>query len=165
MMPQPFIADESRGYYRVEQPISADAIIQMAHFLAKQQLSPGQTLDSPEKTYTYLQTLLQQLEHEVFGVLWLDQQHRLIVYQELFQGTINQAQVYPREVVKHALKHNAAAVILVHNHPSGNPRPSESDKAITQQIKQALQLIEVRLLDHVVVGREGFVSLAQLGEI
>lgn len=147
------------------QLLSEDAIIQMAHYLAKQKLSPGQTLDSPEKTYVYLQTLLQQLEHEVFAVLWLDQQHRLIEYQELFQGTLNQAQVYPREVVKHALKHNAAAVILVHNHPSGNPLPSQSDKAITQQIKQALQLIDVRLLDHVVVGREGFVSLAQSGEI
>ena len=161
-LPKPFQVDELTGYYQVDQPLSPKAIITMANYLSKQALKKGAELNSPQSTYQYLQHLLQDLEHEVFGVLCLDQQHRLIKYEPLFRGTINQANVYPRELVKLALACNAAAVILVHNHPSGKPNPSESDKAITQTIKQALNLVEVRVVDHVIVGREGFASMAEL---
>jgi len=164
-IPKPFKADESTGLYAVDELLSQQAILKMANYLARQKLKKGEALNAPALTYAYLQTRLQTLEHEVFATIWLDQQHRVIKYEEVFRGTVNQASVYPRELVKSAMKRNAAAVILVHNHPSGNPKPSESDKAITQQIKQALALVEVRVLDHIVVGREGYVSLAESGHI
>lgn len=164
-IPKPFQVDEVTGYYQAHQPLSPKSIIAMANYLSKQALKKGAELNSPKSTYQYLQHLLQDLEHEVFGVLCLDQQHRLIQYAPLFRGTINQASVYPRELVKLVLACNAAVVILVHNHPSGKPTPSESDRAITQTIKQALNLVEVRVMDHVVVGREGYVSMAERGEV
>ncbi|SFR52701.1 RadC family protein [Thiomicrospira sp. ALE5] len=164
-IPKPFQVDELTGYYQANQPLSPKAIIAMANYLSKQALKKGVELTSPQSTYEYLQNLLQDLEHEVFGVLCLDQQHRLIKYVPLFRGTVNQASVYPRELVKLALACNAAAMILVHNHPSGKPTPSESDRAITQTIKQALRLVEVRVMDHVIVGREGYVSMAERGEV
>lgn len=164
-IPKPFQIDEHTGHYHASQPISAPQILSMANYIAKQGLKKGVTLSSPQQCFDYLQTLLQDLEYEVFGMLCLDQQHRLIRYEGIFRGTINQAQVYPRELVKLALNANAAAVILVHNHPSGKPTPSESDKRITQEIKAAMDLIGVRVLDHVIVGREGYQSLSQLGEL
>jgi DNA repair protein RadC len=103
------------------------------------------------------------LPHEVFCCLFLDTRHRLIRYEELFRGTIDGATVYPREVVKRALLHNASAVILGHNHPSGVSEPSEADRSITLKLAKALALVEVRLLDHVVVSRGGHVSLAERG--
>lgn len=115
--------------------------------------------------FRYLQILLQEYEHEVFAVLLLDNKHRVIQFQELFRGTLDGASVYPREVVKLALAHNAAAVILVHNHPSGDPVPSQADRVLTIKLKQALELVSIRTLDHIVVGREGCVSLAELGDL
>jgi DNA repair protein RadC len=112
-----------------------------------------------------LQTLLMEYEHEVFGMLLLDNRHRIIGFRELFRGTIDAASVYPREVVKEALAHNAAAVILVHNHPSGSPEPSQADRRITDRLQQALNTVEIRLLDHVIVGHEGRYSFAQAGLI
>lgn len=165
MIPAPFRADESTGLYVADKPVNAASILKMANYLAKQRLKKGAELSNPHQTYAYLQPLLQELEHEVFGVILMDQQHRIIRYEPLFRGTINQAQVYPREIVKLALSVNAAAVILFHNHPSGKPTPSESDKLITQTIKQALSLVDVRVIDHVIVGKEGFVSLAERGDV
>jgi DNA repair protein RadC len=101
----------------------------------------------------------------VFGVLFLDSQHRLIKYDELFQGTINSAQVYPREVIKAVLKHNAAAVILAHNHPSGVASPSQADRDITDDINQLLKVLDVRVLDHMIVGDTEVCSLAEMGWI
>lgn len=103
-------------------------------------------------------------ESEVFAVLFLDTQHRLIAFTEMFQGTIDSAAVYPREIVKAALKENAAAVILTHNHPSGISQPSQADLAITDKIKQALELIDVRVLDHIIVGEDCY-SFAESGQI
>jgi DNA repair protein RadC len=108
---------------------------------------------------------LADLGHEVFCCLHLDTRHRLIRYESLFRGTIDGAAVYPREVVKSALGHDAAAVILGHNHPSGDCEPSEADRNITQRVAKALALVDIRLLDHLVVSREGYVSLAERGWI
>ena len=117
---------------------------------------------SPEASRDFAKLKLGELEHEVFGVLFLNNRNRLIEYVEMFRGTIDGASVYPREVVKAALAHNAAAVIFAHNHPSGNAEPSRSDETITQRLKQALDTVDIRVLDHLVVGAE-VVSFAERG--
>ena len=104
-----------------------------------------------------------ELEHEVFACLWLDAQNRLIAYEELFRGSLDGAEVHPREVAKRCLAHNAAAVILGHNHPSGNPEPSAADRSVTARLKQSLALLDVRVLDHFVIGDGAPVSLARRG--
>lgn len=111
----------------------------------------------------YLIAKLGGFEHEVFSALFLDAKHRLIQYVEMFRGTIDSASVYPREVVKEALRLNAAAVIFAHNHPSGNPEPSQADKVLTQRLKEALALVDVRSLDHIIVAGQSTVSFAELG--
>ncbi len=112
---------------------------------------------------TYLQSLLHDYDHEVFGALFLDNKHRLIAFEELFRGTIDGASVYPREVVKRSLELSAVAVMFVHNHPSGDPEPSLADRRITERLQAALGLVDIRVLDHIVVGTEGCVSMAQRG--
>ena len=126
-------------------------------------LSKGRALTEPKQVFNHLQTLLQYHEHEVFALLLLDSKHRVIGFRELFRGTLDGASVYPREVVKIALEHNAAAVIMVHNHPSGDPEPSQADRTLTTTLKNALNMVGTRILDHVVVGHEGCVSLAERG--
>lgn len=106
---------------------------------------------------------LAQLEHEVFAVIFLDNRHRLIEYRELFRGTVDNTTVYPREIAKEALARNAAAVILAHDHPSGVPEPSDADRLITRRVRDALELLDVRVLDHLVVGGDEIVSLASRG--
>ena len=113
--------------------------------------------------FSHLQALLADYEHEVFALLMLDSRHRVIAFEEVFRGTLDGASVYPREIVKIALEHNAAALILVHNHPSGDPEPSMADRNLTTKLRDALNLVGVRTLDHIVVGNEGCVSLAELG--
>ncbi|MEA1048398.1 DNA repair protein RadC [Lamprobacter modestohalophilus] len=123
----------------------------------------GDVLNSPDATRDYLKLKLFGLSYEVFAVLYLDSRHRVIQYRELFRGTIDGASVHPREVVKECLHWNAAAVILAHNHPSGVAEPSQADLQITQKIKDALNLIEVRVLDHLIVGEGIGVSMAERG--
>jgi DNA repair protein RadC len=126
--------------------------------------TPGAPMTDPGKAAEYFQARLVGLPHELFCCLFLDTRHRLICCEELFRGTLDGAAVYPREVVKRALFHNAGAVILGHNHPSGSPEPSEADQHITGRLKAALGLIEVRVLDHIIVGSgEASVSLARRG--
>jgi DNA repair protein RadC len=122
-------------------------------------------LTAPVDAARYFEARLLDLPHEVFSCLFLDTRHRVIRYEELFRGTIDGAAVYPREVVKRALQHNAAAVTVGHNHPSGVSEPSEADRSITLKLAKALALVEIRLLDHVVVSRSGHVSLAERGLI
>jgi DNA repair protein RadC len=122
-------------------------------------------LRAPGDAARYFQARLSDLPHEVFSCLFLDTRHRLIHYEALFRGTIDGATVHPREVVKRGLYHNAAAIIVGHNHPSGVAEPSEADRGITVKLAQALALVEIRLLDHLVVSRGGHVSLAELGWI
>jgi DNA repair protein RadC len=121
-------------------------------------------LTSPAQTREYLQTLLGASEHEIFGVLMLDNRNRVIAWREMFRGTIDGASVYPREVVKQALADNAAAVIFAHNHPSGIPEPSQADIRITERLNKALALVDIRVLDHVIIG-EKTTSLAERGLI
>ena len=156
-------AGETPGTYVMESPVPEADILQMARQLARQRLARGTPMGEPRQVFAYLQTLLQRYEHEGFGLLLLDTRHRVIAFKILFHGTLDAASVYPREVIKRVLEHNAAAVILVHNHPSGDPEPSQSDRQLTQTLKNALSVIGVRTLDHVVVGCEGCISLAEEG--
>ena len=138
-------------------------LIEQALALLAQDVAQGEVLANPEAVHQYLQLKLGGLPHEVFAVLFLDAQHRLIAYEEMFRGTLTQTSVYPREVVKAALSHNAAAVVLAHNHPSGCAEPSTADQRLTQALQAALALVDVRVLDHCVVGAGNAVSLAQRG--
>ncbi|MBC6624648.1 MULTISPECIES: DNA repair protein RadC [Pseudomonas] len=156
-------ASESTGTYQIESPVSETDILLMARQLANLRLRRGRVLTSPKDVFSHLQALLGDYEHEVFALLLLDNRHRVIVFHELFRGTLDGANVYPREVVKTALEHNAAATVLVHNHPSGDPEPSQADLTLTHKLQEALNLVGVRTLDHIVVGHEGCVSLAEQG--
>ena len=138
------------------------AILEMARRYLGESVQRGEPLSSPQITRQYLSQKLRDYTHEVFAVLFLDQRHRVICFEELFRGTLDNASVYPREVVKQTLYHNAAAVIFAHNHPSGVAEPSQSDKHITRRLQDALALIDVRVLDHFVVGDE-VVSFAERG--
>jgi DNA repair protein RadC len=123
----------------------------------------GRALGAPQDAARCFRARLADLSYEVFGCLYLDTRHRLIGYEPLFRGTVDGAAVYPREILKRALHHNAAAVILGHNHPSGDCEPSEADRSITARVGKALGLVDIRLLDHLVVSRAGHVSLAERG--
>lgn len=141
------------------------ATLELCRRYLKSSIERSDVLASSEQTRAFLTAQLRQHPHEVFACLFLDNQHRVIAYEELFRGTIDGASVHPREVVKRALHHNAAALILAHNHPSGVANPSDSDQQITIDLKQALNLIDVRVLDHVIVGEGEAVSLAERGMI
>lgn len=124
---------------------------------------PGAAFTSSQAVRDWLRLQIAPLEREAFTVLWLDNQHRLIAHDTLFMGTINSITVHPREVVKAGLKHNAAAAILSHNHPSGEAEPSHADRQITARLKQALELVDIRLLDHLVIGGMEIISFAERG--
>ncbi|ASM87280.1 MULTISPECIES: RadC family protein [Pseudomonas] len=156
-------AGEASGTYVMESPVTEADILQMAQQLAMSRLSKGRALTEPKQVFSHLQTLLQYHEYEVFALVLLDSKHRVIGFRELFRGTLDGASVYPREVVKIALEHNAAAIIMVHNHPSGDPEPSQADHTLTTTLKNALNMVGIRILDHVVVGHDGCVSLAERG--
>lgn len=157
---QRFCAEHGLGLARF-------AELQAAAEIARRQLSEtlraGPSLASPRATRDFLSSRLRDLEHEMFCCLYLDKRHRLIEFQELFRGTIDGASVHPREIVKLALQRNAAAVIIAHNHPSGVAEPSQADELITQRVKEALGLVDIRLLDHIIVGDGACVSLAERG--
>ena len=156
-------ANETTGTYLVESPVTETDILLLARQLATLRLRRGRALTSPKEVFNHLQALLAEYEHEVFALLMLDSRHRVVAFEEVFRGTLDGASVYPREVVKIALEHNAAAMILVHNHPSGDPEPSQADRTLTTKLQGALNLVGVRTLDHIVVGHEGCVSLAEQG--
>lgn len=144
-------------------PASADDILEAARQVIDRKMQRGADFSSPTSVKTYLRTKIGGLDHEVFAVLFLDNRHRLIEYVEMFRGTIDGATVHPREVVKETLRLNAAAVILAHPHPSGYPEPSQADKLITSRLREALALIDVRVLDHFVVAGNDAVSFAERG--
>jgi len=125
----------------------------------------GRPLSSPDILYRYIQMQTQLLEHEVFGVIYVDNRNQVIDTEVLFRGTIDGASVHPREVVKAALNNNAAALILYHNHPSGRAEPSQADEVITRRLKSALGTVDIRLLDHMVIGDNERVSFAERGLI
>ena len=141
------------------------AAVELGRRYLTEPLTRGSSLNAPGDAARFFQAHLSDRPHEVFGCLFLDTRHRIIRYEELFRGTIDGATVHPREVVKQALRLDAAAVIAGHNHPSGVAEPSESDRSITLKLGQALALVEIRLLDHLVVSRGSHVSLAERGWI
>ena len=141
------------------------AVLEMARRHFVEVINRGDALTNPDATRAYLSAQLRGYHYEVFACLFLDNQHRIIELEELFRGTIDSASVYPREVVKKALYHNAAAVIFAHNHPSGVNIPSHADKEITNKLKQALSLFDIRVLDHFIIGDNTPYSFAEHGLI
>ncbi len=141
------------------------AVLELARRALEEQLQSGVTLSSPQAVKEYLQLLLGIKPYESFAVLFLDVKNRLISSEELFRGTLTHTSVYPREVVKAALSHNAASIILAHNHPSGSPDPSAADQALTSALKQALALVDVRVLDHFIVAGRHVYSFAEHGQL
>jgi DNA repair protein RadC len=139
------------------------AVVEMARRSLAQQMQAAPVFDSPGRVKDYLGLQLAGRAQEVFAVLFLDGQHRLLRLEEMFQGSLSQTSVYPREVVRSALALNAGAVVLAHNHPSGLAEPSRADEYLTQTLKTALQLVDVRVLDHIVVGQGQVVSMAERG--
>ncbi|UAX42231.1 DNA repair protein RadC [Pasteurella canis] len=149
----------------ITQFIQLQACTEMTKRYLLEELELTHAFGNSENVRFYLQTVLENKEREIFLVLFLDNQHRLIKQEEMFLGTINTASVYPREIIKSALYCNAAALILAHNHPSGNAEPSMSDKRITQRIQSAAELVEIRVLDHFVIGKGNYYSFAENGLI
>ena len=152
------VKDET-GRYRLA---TGDEIIEAALSEINRRFARGVAIASPADTVEFLRLRLGPLEHELFAVLWLDNKHRVLAFEELFRGTIDSASVFPREIVKSALRHNAAACILCHNHPSGVTDPSRADENITHLIKEALRMVEVNVLDHLIVGEKTY-SFAEHG--
>jgi DNA repair protein RadC len=145
--------------------INEDDVLATARTIMESRFQRSHYLTSPDVTRQYLSLSLANEPREVFGLVYLDTRHGVLGLEILFQGTIDGATVYPREVVKRALDANAAAVILVHNHPSGNPEPSRADQLLTERICKALETVEIRVLDHLIVAGGGVVSLAERGLI
>ena len=139
------------------------AVLEMSRRALAEEMRQADALSSPQAVRDYLRLALAGKAHEVFCAVFLDSQNRVLAVEELFQGTLNQASVYPREVVKRALAHNAAALILAHNHPSGVAEPSRADENLTQILKTALALVDVRVLDHFVIGEGCAISFAERG--
>lgn len=157
-------AGSEPGTYIMEsKEVTEEDILTMAKQLSRKRLARGRKISSPTDVKEHLRNMLHEHEQEVFAVLLMDTKHCVLAFREMFYGTIDAASVYPREVVKLALQHNAAALILVHNHPSGNPEPSQADRLLTERLKEALALVDVRVLDHIVVGTDGCVSLTEHG--
>jgi DNA repair protein RadC len=151
------------GKYVARRQFSADDVLDFAMEIVGQRFQRGANMSSPDATRQYLALQLAGLPREVFGVLFLDTQHRLIRNEEMFRGTIDSTSVHPRVVVQRALQLNAAALILYHNHPSGLAEPSAADRHITERLVQSLELIDVRIIDHFVVAGTSSVSFAERG--
>ncbi len=160
-----FIRDEATGEYDINFPVSGDDIIAQADEILIERLArPSmQAFQRPEDVMTFLKLRMARLPSEVFSVVFLDNRHRMLEFEVMFQGTIDGASVHPREVVRRALEHNAAAVILAHNHPSGVTEPSRADIRLTRRLTDALGLVDIRVLDHIIVGVDEPVSFAERG--
>lgn len=139
------------------------AVLEMGRRHLAERVRRDSALESPELVRDYLKSMLRHEQHEVFGCLFLDSKHRVLCFEALFHGSIDSASVYPRQVVKRALAHNAAALILCHNHPSGVAEPSQADRVLTRRLKEALAVIDVRVLDHIIVGEGDPLSMMEYG--
>lgn len=159
----PFVPAELEEHFCLSRPVSGTEIITMARQLLQIRVAQGVQLDSPNACCTFLTVELGHEQREVFYALYLDNQHRVLTSGVCFLGTIDSSTVHPRELVKQALAFNASAVIIAHNHPSGTLKPSNADIQITQRVKSALALVDVRLLDHVIVGGGYWSSMAEQG--
>ena len=156
-----FYVKESRGKYRIasETEIKNSALMS----LEEKVKSDGYVFGSPDAASGFLCLKIGDLPHEVFGVIFMDSQHKMIEYREMFRGTISQTSVYPREIAKEGLLLNAATVILAHNHPSGNLQPSNADLNLTRKLKETLDLVDIRILDHFIVAGSQYFSMAEKG--
>lgn len=154
-----FVYDE-QGTYR---PANTEEVLQAARRALGAKLRRGVTLSSPRAVADYLKVTIGALDHEVFSVIFLDAQNRLLANRQMFRGTVTQTSVYPREIVKEALALNAAAAIIAHNHPSGSTDPSRADEQLTRTLKSTLELVDVRLLDHLIVTGTEALSFAERG--
>lgn len=152
-----------RGQRRRYKVANAEEILEAARAVVGERMQRGSSFSDPKTAREFFRDKLAGQEREVFAVAFLDTRHRLVEYRELFHGTIDGAEVHPREVAREAIRCNAAAVIVGHNHPSGSTEPSAADRVVTARLKQALALVDVRLLDHVVVGGLQTASLAERG--
>ena len=160
-----YILRDTQGNYNIK-GITPNALLSLAaDILAENTAKMGKQFTTPEITEKFIKLKIGLDKSEVFCVLFLDNRHRLISFDRMFEGTINGANIYPREVVKRALSHNAAAMIIAHNHPSGDCEPSEADKRITSRLKAALELIDVRILDHLIVSADNSYSFANHGQL
>ena len=151
---------DAQGHYNVASP---DQILAAARAIIDRIMRRGTSFSDPKIAKDYLSGKLAGRECEIFAVLFLDAKHRLIEYVELFRGTVSESKIYPREVVKESLARNAAALIVAHNHPSGMPEPSLADRNVTKRLREALALVDVRLLDHILVTGHTAVSFQELG--
>ena len=158
-----FIASDQAGEYITARPVNADDILAMAKRLIQRKYQRGRVISKPEDAAEFLPFKLATLEHESFWVMFLSNQHRVLAFEEMFRGTVDQASVYPREVVKRAIQLNACAIIFAHNHPSGNTEASHSDINITDKLKKALLLIDIRVLDHFIVAGDSTLSMTEKG--
>jgi len=158
-----FIASEQAGEYETERAVNAADILAMAKQLIQRKYQKGRIINSPQQVAEILPFKLSELEHETFWVMFLSNSHRVLAFEKMFVGTVNQSAVYPREVVKRALQLNAAALIFAHNHPSGDIHPSDADIKITDRLKTALELVDIKVLDHFVVAGDTATSMAELG--
>jgi DNA repair protein RadC len=158
-----FQAAERPEEYLVTRPVTLDEVFEFVRRELEKRFSRENALTCPADTKRYLIAQLAREESEVFAALFLDTRHRPIAFDRLFFGTLDGCSVHPREVVKRALRHNAAAVIFSHNHPSGAPEPSPADQTITTRLKDALAMVEVRVLDHIIVGGAETMSFAERG--
>jgi DNA repair protein RadC len=157
------ILKDKQGNYRLTGKTTEQDILAAAEGILLSKLVRRGTVSNPEDSSNFLRMRLGALLHEEFHILWLDNRHQILDCQKLFTGTVDGASVHPREVVRAALNVNACAAILAHNHPSGVPEPSAADRAITKELRDALQLVGVRILDHIVVGAGSCVSMASRG--
>jgi DNA repair protein RadC len=153
------------GHYTITGPQTENDILEAAEDILRRKLERIGSIGNPRDSADFLRMRLGALKHEEFHVIWLDNRHRVLSITKLFNGTVDGASVHPREVVRAALEVNACAAILAHNHPSGVPEPSAADRAITHELRDALQLVGVRILDHIVVGATETVSMASRGLI
>ena len=162
-MSESFWLRDKEGNYQFTNTVNARQIVNLAATILQESFVRGKPLECPADAATLFKMKLGLREQEIFAVVWLDNRHRLIQYEELFFGTINGASVHPREVVRRGIELNAAAVVFAHNHPSGVTEPSQADIAITRRLKEALGLIDTRVLDHIVVSGNDHVSFAERG--
>ena len=159
------VENESAGIYESNQHASGDDVINAAMDILRQRMSRDDIMNSPESSFNYLTLKYSEQAQEVFGILILDQQHQLLKSVELFKGTVASCNVYPRDIIRETLLVNGAAIVCYHNHPSGKVKPSNSDDEITKKIKDVCDLMDIRMLDHVIVGGGIYFSYAQNGKL
>ena len=161
--PAALYVQDAEGNYSLNRPARAEEIVALAESILRERVNRGEPLTDPATVQRWLVARLSPCPHEVFCVLFLDHRHRVIAFEELFRGTLDGCSVHPREVVKRCLHWNCAAVIYAHNHPSGVAEPSDADRRLTQRLKDALALVDIRTLDHFVIGGLDAVSFAERG--